>query len=59
MPINLTINAQIQAIAHWPTTIIVAHLPPSSLLTAATAAIQGVYSKQNTKSEAAATGVIV
>ena len=34
--------AQTQATAHWPTTMAKAHLPPSSRLTEAIAATQGV-----------------
>ena len=52
-----TSRAQTQATTHWFTTIMVAHLPPSSRLTAATAAMQGVYSRQNTSRGAACAGV--
>jgi hypothetical protein len=37
-----TIKLTIQAIAHWQNTKILAHLPPSSRLVAATADTQGV-----------------
>ena len=40
--IALTIKATIHAMTHWSTTIVTAHLPPSSLLTAAIAATHGV-----------------
>ncbi len=52
-----TSRAHSHATAHWFTTMIAAHLPPSSRLTAATAAMQGVYSRQNTSSGAACAGV--
>ena len=39
-------------------TMMVAHLPPSSRLTEATAAMQGVYSRQNTSSGAACAGAV-
>ena len=52
-----TSRAHSHATAHWFTTMMVAHLPPSSRLTEATAAMQGVYSRQNTSSGAACAGV--
>lgn len=41
-PTILVRNAQIQAMTHCPITMLVAHLPPSSRLMEAIAAIQGV-----------------
>ena len=58
-PIVCTIKAQIQAITHWKTTIFTAHGPPSSLLIEAIAATQGVYNKQNIKSDSAPRGVSI
>ena len=52
-----TSRAHSHATAHWLTTMMVAHLPPSSRLTDATAAMQGVYSRQNTSRGAACAGV--
>lgn len=42
IPINLASSAHTHAITHCPTTTPIAHFPPSSLLTEATAATQGV-----------------
>ena len=42
---------------HWNTTIFIAHGPPNSLLIEAIAATQGVYNKQNIKSDNAPRGV--
>lgn len=41
-PIRRTIHAATHATAHWPTTTLRAHLPPSSRLMEDTAATQGV-----------------
>ena len=43
-----TSKAHSHATAHWFNTMTTAHLLPSSRLTEATAAMQGVYSRQNT-----------
>lgn len=58
-PIVCTIKAQIQAMTHWKMTIFTAHGPPSSLLIEAIAATQGVYNKQNIKSDNAPRGVSI
>ena len=50
-------NAQSQAMLHCMITIPIAHLAPSSLLTEATAATHGVYSRQKTKNAIAVSGV--
>ena len=52
-----TSKAHSHATAHWFTTMMTAHLLPSSRLTEATAAMQGVYSRQNTSRGAACAGV--
>ena len=52
--ITYTTSAQTHATAHWNTTTPAAHFPPSSRLIDATAATQGLYSRQNTSSAAAA-----
>ena len=49
-----TINAKSHAIPHCRATMPAAHLTPSSLLIDATAAIHGVYKRQNTSNENAA-----
>lgn len=56
-PIVCTIKAQIQAIPHWNTTIFIAQAVPNSLLIETIAATQGVYNKQNIKSDSAPRGV--
>lgn len=56
-PTRRITSAAIQAMAHCPTTTPTAHLPPSSRLTEAMAATQGVYSRQKTKRLPAASGV--
>ena len=58
-PIVCTIKAQIQAMTHWNTTIFIAHVAPNSLLIEAIAATQGVYNKQNIKSDNAPKGVSI
>lgn len=58
-PIVCTIKAQIQAIPHWNTTIFIAQAAPNSLLIEAIAATQGVYNKQNIKSDNAPRGVSI
>ena len=57
-PMLLTVKATIHATAHCPTATPAAHLPPSSRFTDATAATQGVYSRQNTSRLRAERGVI-
>ncbi len=44
---------------HWKMTIFTAHVAPSSLLIEAIAATQGVYNKQNIKSDNAPKGVSI
>ena len=58
LPMMRTIRAAIQAMAHCQTTRETAHFMPSSRRTAATAATQGVYSREKTRSPAAMRGVI-
>ena len=53
IPIILTRNAAIHAIAHCHTTTSTAHLCPSSLLIEDMAATHGVYSRLNTNNETA------
>ena len=56
-PIKWTMNATTQAITHCHKATPIAHLLPSSLFTDAIAATQGEYSKLNTSSDDAASGV--
>lgn len=51
-----TTKAHIHAMIHCPITMPKAHLLPSSRLTEAIAATHGVYSRQKTSRDAAATG---
>ena len=58
MPIILTMKAASHATVHCPATTPIAHFPPSSRFTDATAATQGVYKRQNTRSDNAVSGLI-
>ena len=58
-PIRCTTKATSHAMTHCPTTTAAAQRPPSSRRTDAMAAMQGVYSRQNTSRLAAASGVSV